>query len=328
MADPIARVVLCCMADLAQDRNGRRIIATIQAVADACGRTRAVARGAQERLLKAGLLKDQGRGDFNARVRVYTVNEDVLIDSHGLEMSSGKEGATAEDDSENGMLTGTSIGIRPRSDREPYTRARFEPRNLEQNTKSAGEPAHAVGTGEGKPVEPKAGWASTPRKGNQAPRKGNQAPRPWSAAGLPTAADAVASIEADSEAEAREIARLEAEAEAHRAHIESIAPKPPPVAAKPTPVGDKPADPERIRAAFGEMSGMLNGSGMGMGRRPMPTARPPIARPMPNTAWNGRDAVLQLGNAATIAPDGPHGPDWPGSRVGQGRGLNVAQRGA
>ncbi len=143
VADPIARDVLCRMADLAREANRGDIIATMDALAEACGRTRAVVRGAQERLLKAGLLVDRGRGDFNRRVRVLAIDENVLLDSPALGI--GRVSARDDWETTEATVSPSSADREPivspsSADREPIvspTRARVEnsePRtlNLEQ----------------------------------------------------------------------------------------------------------------------------------------------------------------------------------------------------
>lgn len=78
MDDPIARDVLWWMADAAQERNDCRIILAVDKLADAMDRPSAAVRKAQERMLKAGLLDEDGRGDYNKRVRVMRINEQGL----------------------------------------------------------------------------------------------------------------------------------------------------------------------------------------------------------------------------------------------------------
>jgi hypothetical protein len=163
IADPVARDVLCRMADRAHAAHRGDIIATLENLAEMCGRTRAVVRGAQERLLKAGLLVDRGPGAFNKRVRVFAIDENVLIDSPRLEMSEEEEDSTTRNDSGSGMLPVASTVspscadrdpiVRPScADREPIvrpTRARVlngEPRteNGEQGVTNAGAGAREV----------------------------------------------------------------------------------------------------------------------------------------------------------------------------------------
>lgn len=158
VADPIARDVLCRMADRAQDRNGGRIIESVETIADMCGRPTAVVRRAQKRLLSAGLIQDHGRGDYNARVVVFTIAEDVLIDLPRLEIGDGEGDSTKRNDSVSGMLTDTRTVTQPCADRDAIvtrscsdrdaivlpTRARAlngEPEREQENTKEKCGPA-------------------------------------------------------------------------------------------------------------------------------------------------------------------------------------------
>ena len=78
MDDPTARDVLVCMADLAQDRNGGRIVASVGSLAEACQRGSAAVRHARDRLIEAGFLVEIGAGTVSKRAAEYRIREETL----------------------------------------------------------------------------------------------------------------------------------------------------------------------------------------------------------------------------------------------------------
>lgn len=78
MDDPTARDVLVCMADLAQDRNGGRIVASVGSLAEACQRGSSAVRHARDRLIAAGFVVETGAGEVSKRAAEYRIREETL----------------------------------------------------------------------------------------------------------------------------------------------------------------------------------------------------------------------------------------------------------
>ena len=78
MEDGVARDVLWWLADLAHDRNGGRIMAALDKLAETLERSGSQVRRAVDRLEAAGLLIDTGERVGGRRVVVWTVREEVL----------------------------------------------------------------------------------------------------------------------------------------------------------------------------------------------------------------------------------------------------------
>jgi len=161
MADPIARDVLWWMADAAQERNDCQIILSVPALAENMGRGVNAVRFAQDRLQKAGLLVEVGRGDYNKRVRVLRIGEDALNGRNRVITHEATQRDDSESDTTNPLQPRSdhvaialqprsdhvAIALQPRSDHVPLARARFE-RELEpelepDQSKSAGADAPA-----------------------------------------------------------------------------------------------------------------------------------------------------------------------------------------
>lgn len=144
MADPIARDVLWWMADAAQERNDCQIILSVPTLAENMGRGVNAVRFAQERLQKAGLLVEVGRGDYNKRVKVLRIGEDVLNGRNRVITHEATPRDDSESDATNPLRSRSdhvAIALQPRSDHVattlrsrsdhvPLARARFE-RELE-----------------------------------------------------------------------------------------------------------------------------------------------------------------------------------------------------